>query len=138
MVQLGIDLGDRRCGIAICDREERLATPRTTIEVRGLRDAATQIAALCTKLSAQQIVVGLPLNTDGPRGERAERVLAFCDLLRPLITVPIVTWDERFTTVEAYQHLHLSGKSTTEGKAHVDALAATVILQSYLDAHKQK
>ncbi len=138
MKQLGVDLGDRRCGIAVCDKDELLATPHATLEVRGLKDAAAQIGELCRKLCVEQIVVGLPLKTDGKRGERAERVLAFCDLIRPQVQIPIVTWDERFTTVEAYGYLHQSGKSVKEGRAHVDELAATLILQSYLDAQKQK
>lgn len=133
MIQMGVDLGDARCGIAICDASGTLAAPYDTLSVRGKRDAAQKIAALAEELLVERIVVGLPLRTDGTKGDRALRAEAFCALLRELVSVPVLLRDERFTTVEAYQLLREAGKNRKKGKKEVDALAAVLILQSFLD-----
>lgn len=132
----GIDLGDRRCGVAVCDPSEILATPYQTLQVRGLKDALTQLVPLVQKEGVELVVVGLPLKTDGTRGERAERSSAFCEMLRSVTEVPVVSWDERFSTVEAYNLLHEVGRNHKNSRRDVDALAATLILQSYLDSRK--
>lgn len=136
MRMLGIDLGLRRTGVATCDEREVLASPLTVLMVKGLNDTLRQLLPLIERESPQQIVVGLPLNTDGTHGEKATRAEAFCDMLRERVTVPVVLWDERYSTVEAYNLLHEVGKSERDGRKNVDAIAATLILQSYLDREK--
>ena len=137
MRMLGIDLGLRRTGVATCDEREILASPCTVLAVKGLNDTIRQLLPLIEREKPGKIVVGLPLNTDGTHGEKATRAEAFCDMLSEKIEIPIVLWDERYSTVEAYGLLHEVGKTEKEGKKHTDAIAATLILQSYIDAQKQ-
>lgn len=134
----GIDLGDRRTGIATSDEREILASPYAVLSVRGLNDTLRQLVPLIEKEGIGAVVVGLPLNADGTHGARAERAEAFCDMLRERVSVPVHLWDERCTTTEAYDILHGLGKAEREGKRQVDALAATLILQSYLDASAEE
>ena len=136
MVILGIDFGDKRVGAAICDRDERMAVSITTLQVRGARDAADQTARLAIERGAEKIVVGMPERSGGYRGERCEKTEVYLCFLRELIDVPVETYDERFTTVQAHGLLYETG---LQGKRHstcVDAISAQLILQSYIDNKK--
>ncbi len=136
MVILGIDFGDKRMGSAICDREERMAVSIETIQVRGAKDAAEKAATLAMERSAEMIVVGMPERAGGFRGERCEKTEYFLAFLRERVNIPVETYDERYTTVQAHSLLHETG---LEGRCHVncvDALSAQLILQSFLD-HKK-
>lgn len=131
---LGIDLGDKRTGLATSDEREILASPYAVLTVRGLNDAVRQISALVEKEKIEKLVVGLPLHFDGTSGARAQRAEAFCEMLRASVAPrPVVLWDERCSTTEAYDLMHAVGKNEKQGKKNVDAVAATLILQSYLD-----
>lgn len=137
MVILGIDFGDKRMGTAICDREERMAVSIQTVSVRGAKDAALKAAELAKERGAEMLVVGMPERAGGYRGERCEKTEVFLSFLREMISVPIVTHDERFTTVQAHTLLYETG---LQGRSHtscVDALSAQLILQSYLDQKKK-
>lgn len=138
MVILGIDFGDKRMGAAICDREERMAVSIETIQVRGAKDAAEKAALLAIERKAEKIVVGMPERAGGFHGERCEKTEFFISFLKENVDIPIVTYDERFTTVQAHELLRETG---LEGRSHihcVDALSAQLILQSYLDYKKSK
>ncbi len=137
MIILGIDFGDKRMGAAICDREEKLAVSISTVQVRGARDAAEKAAALASERSAEMIVVGMPERADGFRGERCEKTEVFLSFLRNLVTVPIVTVGERYTTVQAHLMLYETGLGGRKHVQCVDALSAQLILQSYLDQKRQ-
>jgi putative Holliday junction resolvase len=133
MVILGIDFGDKRMGTAICDRDERMAVSIQTVQVRGAKDAATRAAALAQERKAEAIVVGMPERAGGYRGERCEKTEVFLNFLKEMTDVPVMTHDERFTTVQARTMLYETG---LQGRSHtscVDALSAQLILQSYLD-----
>ena len=137
MVILGIDFGDKRMGTAICDREERMAVSIQTVSVRGAKDAALKAAELAKERGAEMLVVGMPERAGGYRGERCEKTEVFLSFLREMLSVPIVTHDERFTTVQAHTLLYETG---LQGRSHtscVDALSAQLILQSYLDQKKK-
>lgn len=136
MVILGIDFGDRRMGLAICDKEELLAVSIRTEQVRGARDAAEKAAACAWERGAELIVVGMPERADGFKGERCEKTEYFIGFLRELTSVPVETYDERFTTVEAHDLLYEAGKKGREHTSSVDALSAQLILQGYMD-HKK-
>lgn len=137
MRMLGIDLGLRRTGIATCDEREILASPLVVLTVKGLNDTIKQLLPLIERERPQRIVVGLPLNTDGTYGEKATRAEAFCDMLREKTTVEVVLWDERYSTVEAYDLLHDIGKTQRDAIGKIDAIAASLILQSYIDHQKE-
>ena len=138
MRMLGIDLGLRRTGVATCDEREILASPYAVLTIKGLNDTIRQLLPLVEREKPGRIIVGLPLNTDGTYGEKATRAEAFCDMLREKTDVPVVLWDERYSTVEAYNLLHEVGKTEKDGRMNVDAIAASLILQSYLDAQNKQ
>lgn len=138
MVTLGIDFGDRRMGISICDREEKMAVSVCTVQVKGAKDAARKAADLALERNAEKIVVGMPQRSDGYHGERCEKTDFFISFLKELIDVPIVTFDERFTTVQAHTLLFETGLDHRSHKTCVDALSAQLILQSYLDEQKNQ
>lgn len=138
MVTLGIDFGDRRMGIAICDREEKMAVSVCTVQVRGAKDAAQKAAELVKEREAEKIVVGMPCRSDGFQGERCEKTDFFISFLSQLVSVPVETFDERYTTVQAHTLLFETGLDHRSHKSCVDALSAQIILQSYLDGKKNQ
>ncbi len=132
---LGIDLGDRRVGIAMATGN--VATPLQVV----LRSKATaqdheQILAIATEWEVDVLVVGVPYSLDGSIGPAAEKVLAEIDQLRARTNLPVEIYDERFTTVTAQQRLREGGVSNRQSKNLVDAMAATVLLQAWLDNHQ--
>jgi putative Holliday junction resolvase len=133
MIILGIDFGDKRMGTAICDKDERMAVSISTVQVRGAKDAAEKAALLAKERAAEKIVVGMPERAGGFRGERCEKTEVFLSFLRELVTIPVVTKDERFTTVVAHDLLYETGLSGRNHTSCVDALSAQIILQSFLD-----
>lgn len=134
---LGLDLGERRIGIAVCDSAGAVATPYEVVTRTGdrRRDHA-RIAAIVEETQAEVVVVGLPLSLDGTRGPAVARVEAELEELGERLDARIVAWDERLTTVEADRRLRARGMSGRRRRRVVDELAATVILQSWLDASK--
>ncbi len=128
---LGLDYGLRRIGIAACDAEASLAFAIGT-HVEG-RDGSVMemLTALVTDRSITTIVVGLPLTTAGEEAELARKARAFADKLAAKIAVDIVMWDERYSSQEADRWLQQASRPSREDR---DALAAEIILQSYLDS----
>ena len=131
---MGLDVGDRRIGVALSDETATLASALTTLARTGARKDAGAVAALARDHEVVAVVVGLPLNMNGSRGPQAAKVLAFVEGLRRRLDVPVVLRDERLTTVEADERLREAGLGWKERKRVVDQAAAVVILQEYLDA----
>ena len=135
MRALGIDLGDRRVGIAVCDSAGTVATPVQSLVRSGdARRDLESIADLVQEWEAVIVVVGLPLSLDGSEGPAARSALAQTDKLRQVLGVPVVSHDERLTTVIAHRRL---AEQDVDGRARrgmVDQVAAAVMLQSWLDA----
>jgi putative Holliday junction resolvase len=132
---LGLDLGTRRIGVALCDSAGTLATPYEVVGRSGdrARDHG-EIRRLAEEAGAEVLVVGLPLSLDGSTGPAARLVLDEVGELRSSVGLPVVTWDERLSTAEAHQRLRAAGVGGRKGRQVVDQVAATVILQSWLDA----
>jgi putative Holliday junction resolvase len=135
---LGLDPGERRIGIAVSDPMGTLAHPLQTL-VRGSREEDfAAIAALVAEHDVELVVVGWPLSLDGTEGPQARRVARYTDALAACLPVPVVSWDERFTTVAADEILRQirgrKGRRRARARGQVDAIAAAVILQSYLDS----
>lgn len=135
---LGLDPGERRIGIAISDPTGMLAHPLQTL-VRGSREEDfAAIAALVAEHDVELVVVGWPLSLDGTEGPQARRVARYTDALAACLPVPVVSWDERFTTAAADEILRQirgrKGRRRARARGQVDAIAAAVILQSYLDS----
>lgn len=134
----GIDYGDARTGVSISDASGFLAgSPRVLAEWNADRLIET-LAALFDAEGVAEIVVGYPKNMDGSIGERAERCQAFADALQARTGKPVTLWDERRTTIAAHTILHQSGKRMKAHKKTVDAVAATLILQGYLDWRRRQ
>ena len=136
MRYLGLDVGDRRIGVALSDETATLASGLATLERVGPKKDPKAVAALVREHEVGEVVVGLPRKLDGTVGPQAEKVLAFVEQLRGVLKVPVATWDERFTTVVAHQALAEAEASRRERKANVDKISAILILQNYLDSRK--
>ena len=134
---LGLDLGDARIGVAISDEDLRLAVPVGTVHVGQPPGELVAIAELVRERGVTRIVVGLPLTLRGEHGSRAAHAEAFTEALASVVAVPIETQDERLSTVEAERALGAAGSRGRERRRVVDASAAAVILQAWLDTHRR-
>ena len=140
---LGIDVGERRVGLAISDVTQTLARPLTTLSVHGMDEAVGRVALEVGRLASEEdglaaIVVGVPLRLDGSPSEQTRRVAAFIDALSALTSLPIVGMDERLTSREAESRLAINERDWRRRKERLDAAAAAIILQEYLDAQNVK
>jgi len=133
---LGLDVGDKVVGVALSDETATIAGGLDTLRRIGPRRDVKAIADLAKRHDVAEIVVGLPLGLDGSTGTQAQKVLAFVETLKIAVRVPIVPWDERFTTVAAQQALIEGEVSRKDRKAVIDKVAAILILQNYLDYKK--
>lgn len=130
---LGLDLGGARIGVAISDPDRRVAVPLGTIRT-GPPEDVRAVAALVREHGVSEVVVGHPVSLSGAAGEAAHHAERFAEALRSVLEVPVVLHDERLSTVEAERHLARAGVRGRARRERVDETAATVILQSYLDA----
>ena len=121
--------------MAVSDETGMLARGLPTYARVGPKKDVRAVAELVRVHEAGEIVVGLPLRLDGTRSPQTEKVLAFVEALKAAVGVPVQTWDERLTTVEAEHVLRERGVKPLARKALVDRVAAVLILQGYLDAH---
>ncbi|MGA9062670.1 MAG: Holliday junction resolvase RuvX [Terracidiphilus sp.] len=131
---LGLDVGSRRIGVAVSDELGLTAQPVLTLERRrSRRDGLRSLARLCRRFGVAGIVVGNPLHLSGEPSPQAARIQAFASELGELTGLPIHLWDERLTTRNAHQILYESGKKRPNHRRLVDQVAASLILQSFLD-----
>ena len=138
---LGIDAGERRVGVALSDELRLLASPVQVLDRRrGLAPVLDQLADLARREGVVQAIVGLPLNADGSEGRQAGRATQFARVAERVLGVPVALWDERLSTREAESILRAQGRNTRRARqaGQVDAIAAAVILQDYLDAQRRE
>jgi len=128
---LALDLGRARIGVAISDELHLLAHPLETIPAN--QQPAARVAEIVRDKNVDHVVAGIPKRMDGQIGSAATEVLQFVEKLRAILPCPVVTWDERLTTVAAHRALRDAGKKTRQTRNYVDQVAAQMILQSYLD-----
>lgn len=136
MVILSVDYGDVRTGVAVCDKNELLASPVTVITERRAERLAEKIASLAAQYGAERIVLGLPKNMDGTEGFRAQACREFAALLESEAGLPVVLRDERLTTVSAHNYLNATDTRGKKRKETVDAVSAVIILEDYLAYRK--
>ena len=129
---MAIDYGDRRIGIAVSDALGVLCGDAFTMEEWNMARAAQRIAEEVKARDVGTLVLGLPKNMDGTEGPRAEKSRAFRELLIKESGLPVVLWDERRSSIEAHAILHAAGKRERVHRRTVDAVAASLILESYL------
>jgi putative Holliday junction resolvase len=133
---LGIDAGERRVGVAMSDELRLLASPLTVLDrAHGLAPVLDTLAELTVREGVVQIIVGLPLNADGSQGRQARRAQDFARVASRVIGIPVQLWDERLSTQEAEEILRAQGRNLRRlrQRGEIDAVAAAVILQDYLD-----
>ena len=131
---LALDIGNRRIGVAVSDELGFTAQPVLTLERRrNQREDLRSLARLCRRYSVVGIVVGNPVHLSGELSPQAEKTQAFVAELGTLAGLPIHLWDERLTTHEAHQILYEAGHARQDHRRIVDQVAATLILQSFLD-----
>ena len=133
---MGLDIGERRIGVALSDSLRIIAGALTVVE-RVTDDAALkQIIGLARENEVERIVVGMPCSLDGSLGKQAQAVQSFVDLLKERTDIPVVTWDERLSTVAAERTLLETGMKRDKREKRRDSLAAAIILQGYLDRER--
>lgn len=133
---LGIDAGERRVGVALSDETRLLASPLAVLDRgHGLAPVFEALADVARREGVSEVVVGLPLNADGTPGRQARRAQDFARTAARVIGVPVALWDERLSTREAEAILRAGGRNLKRlrQRGQIDAVAAAVILQDYLD-----
>lgn len=133
MKLLGIDYGDARTGLSLSDPTGLLAGSPSVIAEWNRDRLLDRLTAYIAENRVERIVLGCPKNMDGTTGERAQKCMALADDLRARTGLEVILWDERRTTVAAHAILHENGKKSKKHKQNVDAVAASLILQGYLD-----
>ena len=133
---LGLDIGDRRTGVALSDETGLLASSLPALVSDGSTDMIQSIINLVNETGASEVVVGMPISFSGERGKQAKQVDGLLSILRDQITIPIKTLDERYTTKDAERILKLIGAKPSRNRARTDSVAAAIILQAYLDSKK--
>ena len=141
MRTLGLDFGSKTVGVAVTDP---LGLTAQGVEIirrqkeNHLRKTYQRIKELCDRYDVEKIVLGLPLNMDDTMGDRAEKTLEFKNELERRLSVPVLLVDERLTTVEAIEIMDEAGIKVSEREKFVDMIAATIILQDYMNSHEGK
>ena len=134
---LGIDLGEKRIGIAVSDPMGITALPVIVIKSAGASEDIEKIKEIAAKYGeVSEIIIGLPKTLKGKIGIEAEKALRFKELLEEKTSIPVKTWDERFTTKEAERTLIEAGLRREKRKNVIDRIAAAYLLQGYLDSKK--
>ncbi len=135
---LGLDIGDVRIGVAVCDSLEIAAFPVGLVRrVGSLKRDVAAVAALAVEQEAEGIVVGLPLSLDGSVGPQAMKTQGFAKALANTLSLPLVFWDESLSSVEAEELLIAQGVSRAKRREKIDQTAAALILESYLQHRRQ-
>ncbi|MCL6452489.1 MAG: Holliday junction resolvase RuvX [Alicyclobacillus sp.] len=135
---LGVDYGTVRIGIALSDPTGLIASSLTVIKRRGDEQAVQEVASLAQVHEAAEVVVGLPLHMDGREGEKAQACRQFAARLQDVVDCPVTLYDERLTTVAAQRMLVAADVSRARRRQVVDAVAAQVLLQSFLDHRNRR
>ena len=133
---MAIDYGDRRIGLAVSDLLGMLAGEAWTMQEWDRERAARRIAEEAKRREVGTLVLGLPKNMDGTEGPRAALSREFKAMLEEAAGLPVVLWDERRSSIEAHAILHAGGKKEKQHRKTVDAVAASLILEGYLDSQK--
>lgn len=138
MIILSVDYGRVRTGIAVCDRDEIIASPVTVIKEVRQEVLAEKIAELCREKQAEMIVLGLPKNMDGSEGESALNVRAFSSVLHEKTQLHVALQDERCTTVSAHGYLNVTDTRGKKRKDVIDSVSAVIILEDYIRYRRNK
>jgi len=134
---LGLDYGSKRIGVAVCDELGMTAQGLATIARKNRRQDLEKIAGFIRTYNVEKIVIGYPLRLDGTEGIQCEKISKFASLLESTFSLPVIKWDETLSTKEAEEILIRANIARNRRKNIVDKLAASLILQGYLDARER-
>lgn len=134
---MAVDLGSVRTGIAICDKLGVLASPYCVLENMGKKKLVLEIFNIAKKENVEKIIIGKPERTDGAFSEMQQKAEGFASFMRKRTEIPIELYNEAYTTVIASQKMHENNVNSKEQKKSIDAAAATVLLQDYIDGIKK-
>lgn len=137
MRALGLDIGEKRIGVAVSDPSRTIATPLAVLDAAEVLGDGGELIRLIDEYDAGLLVVGLPLSLDGTEGQQAARVRRAAHRLAGLLPVPIVYVDERLSSVEASRSMSAAGVGGRDRRGSVDMVAASIFLQSYLDSRRE-
>jgi putative Holliday junction resolvase len=132
---LALDHGTKRIGVAISDELKMIAQPLEFIPAEPIDEVFVRLRGILAEKPAELLLVGMPRNMDGTYGPAAEKVRAFIELLKAAVPVPVRTWDERLTSAQANRVMVEGQVRRDQRKIKVDAVAAAILLQSFLDAN---
>lgn len=135
---MAIDYGDAHTGVAVSDLTGLLAGYTDTIHSRRREEVVRRLGEIIGEYTVEELVLGYPKNMDGTLGPRAEKAELFAQELEAAFGLPVHLWDERRTTIDAHQILFNQGKDGRKRKKIVDAVAASLILENYLDFKRMK
>ena len=130
---LGIDFGEKRIGIAVTDPLKMFVSPLVTLENKSEEYVFNKLKEIISSHDIEKVILGLPLNLDGEDTLKTAEVREFHKKLSEVIDLPLVWWDERYSTSEANDFLKNKGKNWKDSRVVVDQIAAAIILKSYLD-----
>lgn len=133
---LGIDYGDRNIGLAVTDKLQLTAQPLGCYKLKEEEENRKYFKDLVSKYDIGEIVLGFPLRMDGSSGTRAEKTKVFAGWLEMTLNLPIIFWDERLTTRQAYNLMHQQNLKGRAKKTLKDQISATIILSSYLESKR--
>ncbi|MXX05106.1 MAG: Holliday junction resolvase RuvX [Gemmatimonadetes bacterium] len=135
---LAVDYGERRVGLALSDPAGLIAQGLETIQTADTVESLASIVDIVEEQKVREIILGLPVHMDGTAGEMAGKVEALADELRKKVSCDVRTWDERLTSVSARRAMHEMGSTPRGNKGSLDRIAATLLLQNYLDFRRGK
>ena len=133
---IAVDYGDARTGVAVSDLTGTMAGETLTIQEWNAERLAQRLAFFAKERDTERFILGLPKNMDGSEGPRAEKARQFGGMLEKCSGIPVTLWDERRSTIEAHAILHAAGKKEKKHRSNVDAVAASLLLESYLDSRR--
>ena len=133
---LGLDVGEKKIGISLSDPTGIIAQGLKLYRRDVLRNDLAELKKIVDDYNVKEIVIGLPIDLNGGIGKKAQEISAFFEEVKKHFTLPVVLWDERFSTNEAHQIFEMANVSHRKRKPFLDVMASQLILQGYLDAHK--
>lgn len=135
---LGLDVGSKKIGVAMSDSTQSIAQGLKVYRRTCLKDDLEEVKRLAEEHTITEIVIGLPKDLSGTIGKKAQEVMAFAEQVQKYTRIPIVLWDERFSTNEANRVFELAQVNHKKRKPFIDMIASQIILQGYLDAQQAK
>lgn len=135
---LGIDIGEKRVGLAVSDPTLTIAQPLKTLEFKTVQKLARDLQEVIDTLGISKMIVGLPITLKGTYSQKTHQIVELVEKLKEILGLPIELYDERLTTVQAHRTMQFLNKKPSRQKGQVDQLAAVHLLQNYLDLEKSR